>query len=192
MDEESFLAALDARPGDETTRLVYADWLDDHGQADRAAFLRAEAELALMPEDERESAPQSEVACRGWDTLDRAWAQRVAQRWELALTAVDFTPTRDEDRVFWKIQVIMGVRKGAEAIGRWLGLMQAKKLVEACPGVLLAGLSWAAARAAKARIQAPRDDWGYVASRYPGLPWRCAGTLVIRPMADRGPGPPPA
>ena len=42
MTEEAFLRAIVDRPGDDTPRLVYADWLDDHDASARAAFLRAE------------------------------------------------------------------------------------------------------------------------------------------------------
>lgn len=42
MDERSaFLNALAANEDDETTRLVYADWLDEHGEHDEAARQRA-------------------------------------------------------------------------------------------------------------------------------------------------------
>jgi len=34
-DEQAFLDAIAAAPGDNTARLVYADWLDDHDAADR-------------------------------------------------------------------------------------------------------------------------------------------------------------
>lgn len=38
--DEPFLRAILAAPGDESVRLVYADWLDDHGEHSRAAVLR--------------------------------------------------------------------------------------------------------------------------------------------------------
>ena len=44
-----FLRRLLADPADDLTRLVYADWLDDRGDADsraRGGFLRAEVEWA--------------------------------------------------------------------------------------------------------------------------------------------------
>jgi uncharacterized protein (TIGR02996 family) len=41
--EEAFIRAILDRPGEDTPRLVYADWLDDHGHPARAAFLRTEA-----------------------------------------------------------------------------------------------------------------------------------------------------
>ena len=49
MTEEAFLQALVAKPNDDVTRQVYADWLeeqDDEGATTRAAFLRLELELA--------------------------------------------------------------------------------------------------------------------------------------------------
>jgi uncharacterized protein (TIGR02996 family) len=48
-DEAAFLAAIEAAPAEVAPRLVYADWLDEHGQPGWAAFLRAQCELALTP-----------------------------------------------------------------------------------------------------------------------------------------------
>ncbi len=39
-ERDAFLAAIAAAPADDLPRLVYADWLDDRGDADRAAFVR--------------------------------------------------------------------------------------------------------------------------------------------------------
>jgi uncharacterized protein (TIGR02996 family) len=44
-DSESFLRAIRANPEDDTLRLVFADWLDEHGQPDRAEFIRLQVEL---------------------------------------------------------------------------------------------------------------------------------------------------
>ena len=43
-EEQSFLDALKANSADDTTRLVYADWLDDRGEVARAEYLRLVAE----------------------------------------------------------------------------------------------------------------------------------------------------
>ena len=43
-EEEALLAAIRANPEDDTPRLVYADWLDEHGRAKRAAHIRASVE----------------------------------------------------------------------------------------------------------------------------------------------------
>lgn len=39
-EERTLLAAVAAAPGDDVPRLVYADWLDEHGRPERAEFIR--------------------------------------------------------------------------------------------------------------------------------------------------------
>lgn len=39
-DREALLAAIKAFPDEDTPRLVYADWLDEHGESERAALIR--------------------------------------------------------------------------------------------------------------------------------------------------------
>jgi uncharacterized protein (TIGR02996 family) len=51
-EDEGFLRALLAHPDDTTTRLVYADWLDERGDP-RGEFLRLELRLAELGGDER-------------------------------------------------------------------------------------------------------------------------------------------
>lgn len=45
-----FLADVVETPGDDTPRLVLADWLDDHGQPEPAEFIRVQLERARLPE----------------------------------------------------------------------------------------------------------------------------------------------
>ncbi len=42
---EPFIASIVADPTDDTSRLVFADWLDERGDAERAEFVRAQIEL---------------------------------------------------------------------------------------------------------------------------------------------------
>jgi uncharacterized protein (TIGR02996 family) len=44
----ALLRAICAEPDDDTPRLVAADWLEEHGDADRAAFIRIQVELARL------------------------------------------------------------------------------------------------------------------------------------------------
>jgi uncharacterized protein (TIGR02996 family) len=46
MSAEAFLRAIALDPEDDTSRLVYADWLDEHGDGDRAEFIRTQIALA--------------------------------------------------------------------------------------------------------------------------------------------------
>ncbi len=54
MHPDGFLNALRADPGDDTTRLVWADWLDEQGDAARAEFVRAQVRLETLDEDDPE------------------------------------------------------------------------------------------------------------------------------------------
>jgi uncharacterized protein (TIGR02996 family) len=50
-DQGLFQAILD-NPDDDGVRLIYADYLDEHGEPQRADFIRVQIELALLPEDD--------------------------------------------------------------------------------------------------------------------------------------------
>jgi uncharacterized protein (TIGR02996 family) len=48
-DHDALLRAICAYPDDDTPRLVFADFLEENGEAERAAFVRAQVELARTP-----------------------------------------------------------------------------------------------------------------------------------------------
>src|SRR5262245_22862946 len=82
---DAFLEAIQEHPEDDAHRLVFADWLEDHGQEARAAFIRAQVRLAALPEDE----PGREALEDEADDLlaehEPAWAAAVspvAPLWE--------------------------------------------------------------------------------------------------------------
>lgn len=55
-DESAFVRAVHARPLDPLPRLIFADWLDEHGRDTEAAWLRADVRAAAAhpepaPED---------------------------------------------------------------------------------------------------------------------------------------------
>jgi uncharacterized protein (TIGR02996 family) len=50
-EENALLAAIREHPDEDTPRLAYADWLDEHGRHERAEFIRAQVELARLPDD---------------------------------------------------------------------------------------------------------------------------------------------
>jgi uncharacterized protein (TIGR02996 family) len=54
--EEGFLNDIVERPDDDVPRLVYADWLDEHGESARAELIRAQVEEARLPEGEGRAA----------------------------------------------------------------------------------------------------------------------------------------
>ena len=69
IEEPSLLATILANLDDDRPRLVYADWLEEHGQLDRARLIRVQIELAHMPDNSDEPSglraeeEQLEAAC---------------------------------------------------------------------------------------------------------------------------------
>src|SRR5207248_10529310 len=54
-DERALLAAICAEPEEDTPRLAYADWLDEHGgppEQARAAFIRTQIERFRLPDED--------------------------------------------------------------------------------------------------------------------------------------------
>mgnify|MGYP001269080457 CR=1 FL=1 len=50
---EGFLRAICENPDDDTPRLVYADWLEEQGQAGRAEFIRAQIQMTRVSSGSR-------------------------------------------------------------------------------------------------------------------------------------------
>jgi uncharacterized protein (TIGR02996 family) len=79
-DRAAFLRAICASPDDDTPRLVFADWLDEHGDAKRAEFIRASCEL----EQVEEFGPRWRALCERTRKLldpNRAkWSSELADR----------------------------------------------------------------------------------------------------------------
>jgi uncharacterized protein (TIGR02996 family) len=48
-DNDVLLRAILDDPDDDAPRLVYADWLEEHGEAERAEFIRVQVERAEAP-----------------------------------------------------------------------------------------------------------------------------------------------
>jgi uncharacterized protein (TIGR02996 family) len=51
-DERAFFDRIRNEPGEDGPRLIYADWLDENGQSDRAEFIRLQCALARLSDDD--------------------------------------------------------------------------------------------------------------------------------------------
>jgi uncharacterized protein (TIGR02996 family) len=131
VNESAFLDALAADPSDHTTRLVYADWLEERGDP-RAAYVRADAALAtIWPEDER-WLPAARALTPLALAFDRDWLLAVSTPYEVSLAG--YEPTS-------KILAIKLIR---ELTG--LGLADAKAFSESTlPRPLIQGINAVAA-----------------------------------------------
>lgn len=81
-DEQAFFRAMGEADEDDTPRLAYADWLEEHGDADRARFIRLQVELyqrqdessaALAPLEKEEDALFT-MNCAAWTAGLPKWA----------------------------------------------------------------------------------------------------------------------
>ena len=81
-DGDALLRAICEAPWEDTPRLVFADWLEENGQPERAEFIRLQIELKALPHDERFGTPQYDRASaleQKWDPSERAIARKTAK-----------------------------------------------------------------------------------------------------------------
>ncbi|AMV26267.1 hypothetical protein VT84_17850 [Gemmata sp. SH-PL17] len=83
-DEAAFLAALKVDPADDTARLVYADWLDEHNEPVRAEYLRLVVTTARN-EGNLAAAPGAERFVGFGVALAEEWRKIVGSRFSLLL-----------------------------------------------------------------------------------------------------------
>ena len=76
-DRDALLTTIFADPDDDAPRLVYADWLEENGEADHAAFIRVQIELARHPEEDEHWLECKLREEELWDRLRPAWAESL-------------------------------------------------------------------------------------------------------------------
>src|SRR6201996_4156202 len=84
-DEAAFLAALKANPADDITRLVYADWLDEHDEPVKAEYLRLIVGLVSTCDRATRDTPEVTRFFTASQTLPKDWCYATADRFMLVL-----------------------------------------------------------------------------------------------------------
>ena len=69
-DRAALLAAICAHPDEDTPRLAYADWLDEHGDGERAAFIRAQIEYHRLRSADTATATIDDLIAPETDPID--------------------------------------------------------------------------------------------------------------------------
>jgi uncharacterized protein (TIGR02996 family) len=97
--EEAFIEDIAEHPDDDAPRLVFADWLEDHGDSSRAEFIRVQCRLARLDEDapereelerrEKELLKENEIRWLGAKRFKR-WQFRRGMLEYVVLSAQDF------------------------------------------------------------------------------------------------------
>lgn len=80
-EQDALLESIFAESADDTPRLVYADWLDEHGEGEYAAFIRLQIERSRMKKKtpKRDRVLKAENAV--WRKLKRKWSDLFAGEW---------------------------------------------------------------------------------------------------------------
>ena len=136
--DEAFLADICEHPDDDVPRLVYADWLDEHGEALKAEYLRLVVEIAQRDGD-LATAPGSERFVGLAVALSTEWRSAVGSRFAVVL---------DE---CWDGDAVKTCKWIRELTGCSLG--EAKAAVWSAPRALLHEMSFEYASAACERIR---------------------------------------
>lgn len=93
VEEKALLAAILAEPGEDTHRLAYADWLQEHGQEARAEFIRVQCGLYGPPRYTRMHAIH--IAERLLADHGARWADVPGFCFDTVQTAADATEDAD-------------------------------------------------------------------------------------------------
>lgn len=123
-EEAAFLEALKANPADDTARLVYADWLDEHNKHDKAEYLRLVAAIAQAEQDYAREQPQVARLLKLSETIPQGWRLDTGPRCKVV-----FYGCRDMAN---KIQTIKCIR---QVSGQ--GLAEAAGIYELAPSNVL-------------------------------------------------------
>ena len=175
-DQRDFLEAIRQAPDDDTPRLIYADWLDDQGDGERAAFIRFQCAAAPVC-DHRQSLkhrPPRELLARLGIDLDRVLVPALSHFWRGFLAHIRVPAERSEELFgLREIEPCDGVRIEFNRMRTWWDQPAARRLAQQA---ISAGLIW--------------SGWG----RSTGSPWPSEGSVLpwknLR-MAAPVPAPPP-
>jgi uncharacterized protein (TIGR02996 family) len=96
-ERDALLAAIAAHPDEDTPRLVFADWLDEHGDPERAEFIRVQIALAQNADAKGDRAP-AEIAALA--ARERVLLGRNRVRWLRPLRALGAGTSLHGD--FWR------------------------------------------------------------------------------------------
>jgi uncharacterized protein (TIGR02996 family) len=87
-DETALLAAIRANPDEDTPRLVYADWLQEHSQPERAEFIRLQCAAARLPEGDVERVKKEKASNRLFKAHKVEWFGPVWKKFNSIKPAV--------------------------------------------------------------------------------------------------------
>lgn len=83
--DDAFMEAIVENPDDDAVRLIYADWLDEHGEESRACFIRLQIEAARLPLGDCRREELEREAARLTPPIFVDEGKKIPQRWARSL-----------------------------------------------------------------------------------------------------------
>jgi uncharacterized protein (TIGR02996 family) len=80
-DDKGLLHAVLDAANDDVPRLVYADWLEENGQSERAEFVRVQVEMARLPRHDARRTALRERNRALWVAHANAWLAEEVPKW---------------------------------------------------------------------------------------------------------------
>jgi len=82
-DEKALLATIWEHPHEDTPRLMYADWLQENGQPERAEFIRVQCEIARLDEWDDRITPLKTREAELWNAHANEWRSKLKKELRL-------------------------------------------------------------------------------------------------------------
>lgn len=80
-DRAAFLRRIIAAPADDLPRLVFADWLDEHGEGERAEFVRVQCQIATLERFAPSSIRNTDEGREQYAALRRRERELLLRHW---------------------------------------------------------------------------------------------------------------
>src|SRR5688572_30620965 len=131
-EEESFLRTIRGEPHDDAPRLVFADWLEEHGQPERAEYIRLQCALANLPPEDPQRPALTKREKQLWQKHAGRWRSPLPSRirryqfqrgfifpQSVELTAKQFLDLPDEcfaAAPLWGVRLYLGTSDGVKEL----------------------------------------------------------------------------
>jgi uncharacterized protein (TIGR02996 family) len=118
-DADRFLWTILDAPDDDAPRLVFADWLEDHGESAHAEFIRLQCALAGHPEEDDQ--------WLGWKIREEELWHILRERWQEAIAELNLQRLGVDDFrrgfVYTPLRLTIAPEVFARGDGRWTFLL---------------------------------------------------------------------
>jgi uncharacterized protein (TIGR02996 family) len=124
-DHDALLHAIGEHPEEDTPRLMYADWLEENGEPERADFVRVQVELGRLD--------LNDPARRPWVLKNVAYLRDFVPHWKALLPQLDGIEWGDFNRGL--IEEVQALRTDTQADVQEARVVQHAATIFAVPGI---------------------------------------------------------